>query len=182
MRKDERELIDRLRAGDMKALEGLYRRYVDTVWRYGWFRTRDRDEAAEIVQETFLRAARRINQFEGRSQFVTWLMAIARSVLSERFRKASSRREQAADPETLRLVPAPQEPPIDMGDQKQVVRDAISSLESTQYDAVVLVDLAGLSYREAAEVMDCPESTLKSTLFRARRNLRQTLEKWSRTG
>lgn len=61
------ELVGRWAAGDAGALEALYRRYVERVWRYGWLRTHSREAAAEIVQETFLRVARSLGGFEGRS-------------------------------------------------------------------------------------------------------------------
>ena len=52
------ELAARCAEGDMAALDALYRRYADRVWRYAWSRTRSRDGAADVVQEAFLRVAR----------------------------------------------------------------------------------------------------------------------------
>ena len=67
------QLVVRCREGDGIAFELLYRKYVDRIWRYAWFVTRSREAAAEIVQDTFLRVAKPIAGFEGRSSFSTWL-------------------------------------------------------------------------------------------------------------
>ncbi len=112
------ELVRRCKAGDVATLEALYRRYVDRVWRLGWFWTHSGDEAADIVQETFLRVARSINRFEQRSAFSTWLFAIARSVAIEHLRKGRRDRAKADDPRIYRLVPPPAEPPDSLTDEE----------------------------------------------------------------
>lgn len=83
MAEDEADLAVRAGRGDMAAVEVLYRRYVQKVWRYAWLRTHSRDAAAEIVQETFLRVVRNVRQFRRQSAFGTWLFAVARSVSVE---------------------------------------------------------------------------------------------------
>jgi RNA polymerase sigma-70 factor (ECF subfamily) len=167
------QLVARYIRGDGGALEALYHRYVQRVWRYGWFCTRSRDAAEDIVQETFLRVARSLREFEGRSSFATWLFAVTRSVAVEHIRR--TRREQAwADaPTVLRLVP-PADAPIDE-DTRDAVREAVAELPGAQRDAVVLCELCGLSIREAAEILGWGESRVKVTLFRARRRLRDAL-------
>ncbi|HEY3244716.1 MAG TPA: RNA polymerase sigma factor [Phycisphaerae bacterium] len=167
------QLVARYARGDSSALEALYRRYVQRVWRYGWFCTRSRDAAEDIVQETFLRVARSLPQFEGRSAFATWLFAVTRSVTVEHIRR--SRREQALAevPPVLRLVP-PVGAPIDE-DTRGAVREAVAELPAAQRDAIVLCELCGLTIREAAEILAWGESRVKVTLFRARRRLRDAL-------
>ena len=86
------QLVGRCRSGDKAALELLFRRYVDRVWRYGWFVTRSREAAGDIVQETFLRVARSVAGFEGRSTFSTWLFALTRSSAMEYLRRIGRRR------------------------------------------------------------------------------------------
>lgn len=172
------ELVARCRGGDLAALEPLYRRHVDRVWRYAWFRTRSREASAEIVQETFLRVARSIEGFEGRSAFATWLLAVTRSVVVTHVRQRARESRAGADPPRLRLVPDGADPPdrVETQDTRRAVRDALATLPGPHRDAITLCELSGLSIREAAEVLGWSESRVKTTLFRARRKLRDELK------
>jgi RNA polymerase sigma factor (sigma-70 family) len=99
MAESERDLVRRLQGGERAALEVLYRRYVERVWRYAFARTRDREVAADVVQDTFLRVWQRIGTFRGRAQFSTWLFAVARSALVDEVR----RRQRASGANASRL-------------------------------------------------------------------------------
>lgn len=176
MASDDAESVARLKAGDPSGLETLYRRYVERVWRYGWFRTRSREAAAEIVQETFLRVARSIGSFEGRSAFGTWLFAITRRVAIEHGRRERRDRETIHGPTILRLVPAVETPDsLEAEDARDAVRRAMADLPAAQRDVVVLCEFSGLNMCEAAEALGWGESRVKVTLHRARRRLRETL-------
>jgi hypothetical protein len=101
MAESERDLVRQLQGGERAALEALYRRYVERVWRYAFARTRDREVAADVVQDTFLRVWQRIGTFRGRAQFSTWLFAVARSALVDEVR----RRRRASGADASRLDP-----------------------------------------------------------------------------
>jgi RNA polymerase sigma-70 factor (ECF subfamily) len=172
------ELVARCRGGDLAALEPLYRRHVDRVWRYAWFRTRSREASAEIVQETFLRVARSVETFEGRSAFSTWLLAVTRSVVVTFIRQRAREFRAGADRPMLRLVSDNTDPParVETQDARRAVQDALMNLSGPHRDAITLCELSGLSIREAAEVLGWSESRVKTTLFRARRKLRDELK------
>jgi len=170
-------LAARCRTGDNAALELLFRRYVDRVWRYGWSVTRSRDAAEEVVQETFLRVAKSVAGFEGRSTFATWLFALTRSAAMEWLRRRRLEQQRRTDPAILRLVRSDE---IDqaVGDAEEssdAVRRAIAELPGAQRDAVVLCELVGMSMADAAAVLGWGKSRVKVTLFRARRRLREML-------
>ncbi|MFH1572728.1 MAG: RNA polymerase sigma factor [Acidobacteriota bacterium] len=176
MEQSDPQLVDRLRAGDRAALEPLYRRYVDRVWRYAWLRTRCREKAADIVQETFLRIVRSIEGFEGRSALSTWVFAVTRSVTIDQLRRSGRDRPDADSPTILKLIPAAE----NAGDEtreglREAVRQAVSELPPAQRDVVMLCSLSGMKMKEAAEVLGWSESRVKVTLFRARRALRERL-------
>ena len=172
----ERVLARRASSGDSTAAEALYWRYVGRVWRYAWLRTRSRETAADIVQETFCRVFESGAQFEGRSSFSTWLFAVARSVAIKLARKERAEKRQD-DPGILKLIPAPSdaEDEVERDEVKAAVRRAIGKLPGPQRDAVVLCDISGLKVGEAAEVLGWGESRVKVTLFRGRRRLRDLL-------
>jgi len=180
------QLAARCRSGDRAALELLFRRYVDRVWRYGWFVTRSREAAAEIVQETFLRVVKSVGGFEGRSTFATWLFALTRSAAMEFLRRERQEKRHRLDSGSLRLVTADEVREIrrdlnevaseSEGEESHgALQKAFAELSGGQRDAVVLCELAGMSIAEAAEVLGWSKPRVKVTLFRARRRLREIL-------
>ncbi len=176
----ELQLAARAARGDSAALEVLYRRHVNRVWRYARLRTHSRDDAAEIVQETFLRVTRSIAQFKGQSTFTTWLFAVARSVAIELARREGRNRALIDRSAVLRLVPRIRKGEGSIPDQetREAVRRALSQLPGAKRDVVVLCELSGLSVKEAAGVLQWSESRVKVTLFRARRDLRDRLKEY----
>ncbi|HNQ23833.1 MAG TPA: RNA polymerase sigma factor [Phycisphaerae bacterium] len=184
---DEAELIARLRAGDRMALETLYRQHVQRVWRYGWFITRSRDAAAEIVQETFLRVLRSVGRFEARSTLATWLLTVTRSAALEYVRRRQRERLGRSVMPQLHVVSdshpavtAGGDPPgnaamSDADATREEVRAALATLPEAQRDVLILHELCELSVRDAAGVLGWSETRTKVTLFRARRRLRETL-------
>ena len=177
MQHRDAELAARAGRGDRIALELLYGRYVERVWRYAWFRTHSREAAADIVQETFLRVAQSAGQFEGRSSLATWLFAVTRSVAIQQGRTDRKCQRRLDDPAILRLVPPSHEAanPLERDDTRQAVRRAVAKLPGAQRDAIVLCELSGWRIREAAEVLGWGESRVKVTLHRARGRLAELL-------
>ena len=173
---EEAGLLTRLRAGERSAFETLYRQHVDRVWRYAWFRTHAREAAAEIVQETFLRVARSIGKFKGRSSLATWIFTLTRAAAVDYLRLQRKARRVVTEPANLRLI-AIAEPPNPGVDEatRAVVRQAVAELPAARRDALVLCELLEMNIREAAEVLGWSESRVKVTLFRARRHLREVL-------
>ncbi len=177
MADDDGQLAARAARGDKAALEVLYHRHVDTVWRYAWLRTHSRHDAAEIVQEVFLRVTRSIRQFKGRSAFATWLFAVTRSVAIEQARREQRTRTQIVSDGVLRFVPAEEtvEKPSQDDASLEAVRSAVANLPGAQRDAIVLYELSGLGIQEVGEMLGWSESRVKVTLHRARRRLRDLL-------
>jgi len=172
------DLAQKCRNGDKAALELLFRRHVERVWRYGWFVTRSRDAASEIVQETFLRVARCIHGFGGRSTFATWLFALTRSAAMEHLRRTRLEQRLRRSPAILRLVASDDTCRTEPGQEesRDAVRRAVAELPGAQRDVVILYELAGMSIAETAGVLGWGQSRVKVTLFRARRRLCQMLK------
>ena len=174
----DRQLAMQCKSGDRAALELLFRRHVDRVWRYGWFATRSREDAADIVQDTFLRVARSIGQFEGRSTFATWLYALTRSAAMEHLRKKKLAQTSPEREAIFRLVPPQQEEPEDhVGESRHEIRAAIAVLPEAHRDAIILCELLGMSIAEAGAVFGWKDARVKVTLFRARRKLAEILRR-----
>lgn len=173
---DEQHLVSRCAAGDRLALEILYRRYVERVWRYGWFVTQSREAASEVVQETFLKLATAANQFQGRSSFATWLFTLTRSATGVVLRKRRRTFPETGKRPLLRIVGVESPPPGPSEEEtKESVRRAVGELPPAQRDVVILCELGEQSIKEAGALLGWTEAKVKTTLFRARARLREKL-------
>jgi len=148
--------------GDRLALHGFVRATQAEVWRL-CAHLASRDEADDLVQETYVRAMRALPSFRAEASARTWLLAIARRAVYDSYR--SGRRRRLLKERVRTASPAP-----DPGGEVSV-RLAISALEPGRRAAFVSTQLLGLSYEEAAEVCDCPVGTIRSRVARARQDL-----------
>ena len=147
-------------AGDLDAFEQLVRAYQTPVWRYLRGVVGDGD-AEDLAQETFIRAHAKIGTFGFRSSFATWLFSVAHNVAVDALR-SRSRRERAMQ---LRVVPVDDAGPA----LATEVAAALAALSPKLREALVLVEVIGLSCEEAGAVLGIPSGTVKSRLFNARR-------------
>jgi RNA polymerase sigma-70 factor, ECF subfamily len=150
-------------AGDDDAFERLVRAYATPVWRYLRRLVADDALAEDLAQETFLRVHRRLSAFSFSSKFSTWVFAVARNAGIDALR-TRARRDRLR--EALPPPPAPAGP--DVGIE---LATALASLAPSLREAVLLVEVLGLTYRETAEVVGVAEGTVKSRVFRAREQL-----------
>jgi RNA polymerase sigma-70 factor, ECF subfamily len=179
---DEAVLLERARAGDRLAFEELVRRHADRLYAVVLRFLADPTDAEEVTQETFLRAWRGIDRFQGRSQFFTWLYRIG---LNEAKRLAT-RQPPAGKVRSLEDEPVPEAPDwsdapeMRLGQEeiRGVLEDAIRALPIEYRAPLVLRDIEGLSTKDAAEVMELGEAAFKSRLHRARLAVRRSLDEY----
>lgn len=166
--------------------EAAFRQYVlpelDVLYRVGRSLTRNHADTEDLVQETIIRAYRAIDRFDGRHPRA-WLLTILRNAQINRTRRRRPELLHDPDVEMERLAAT------SVGDQDdpehQVVdpvfdsnvQDALEALPDRFRRPVELVDLAGLSYQDAAAQLDVPVGTVMSRLHRARRRMREHLDK-----
>ena len=136
--------------------------------------TRSREEAEDLVQETYARVLSRPRLIRGEGELAYLLRALRNTLVSQR-------RTEARRPATAQLVEESAGGARTSDDPAHVVEtrevhDAIAELPGEFRDALVAVDVAGLSYREASRALGVPEGTLTSRLFRARDRLARRLE------
>lgn len=153
---------------DARALEAFIRATQSDVWRFVAYLS-DTGSADDLTQETFLRAVGAIERFSGRSSARTWLLAIARRVVADHIRHARSRPRTAhgADPEQVLERHRPARGFEDVVEVTAMIAD----LTGDQREALLLTQLLGLSYADAAEVCGCPVGTIRSRVARARDTL-----------
>ncbi|MEZ4528196.1 MAG: sigma-70 family RNA polymerase sigma factor [Desulfobacterales bacterium] len=191
----DEELVERIREGDDNAAELLIRRYQEKAYAIAWSMCgRDREEAKDIVQDTFLKVLRNISKFQGKSSFYTWFYRILVNTCLDRRRRESvwkkiffpwnpkQERDEDSD-SSLEEVPDMSEDadPLKMlsgkefGKEVQKVLDSLSEKQRTVFQLKVFHDM---SIPEIAEVMNTAQGTVKSHLFRATRYLQEHLKEW----
>ncbi|HET9876228.1 MAG TPA: RNA polymerase sigma factor SigC [Mycobacterium sp.] len=165
--------------GNAAALEAFIKATQHDVWRFVAYLF-DGVSADDLTQETFLRAVGAIPRFSGRSSARTWLLAIARRVVADhiRYLRSRPRTAQGADPEYLLNRDRPARGFEDLVE----VTTMIAGLTTEQREALLLTQLFGLSYRDAATVCGCPVGTIRSRVARARDALLADPERGDLTG
>jgi RNA polymerase sigma-70 factor (ECF subfamily) len=180
---DERALIQRCIAGDAVAFEPLVEKYRQRVWRLAYQVLHDREEAWDVAQEAFVRAFHSLPSFRGQSAFYTWLFRITVNVATDRHRQRGAQArafgpERVTEEEWARSTPDPGRGPDQeaaRAEQRERIRRALDALPPKARTIIMLSDVEGLSYREIAEVLNCPIGTVMSRLHNARKRLKGLL-------
>jgi len=154
-----------------QAFERLYRSHVQDVYRYALMVMRNRDDAEDVAQTTFLKAYRAYQRGERPRHPRKWLITIAHNTCGTRIRDARRRPHEVELEEQL----VEQAPPGGDVDVQELVR-AVGALSFNQRAALVMRELEGRTYAEIAEVLELSTSAVETLLFRARRALREQLE------
>lgn len=166
MEEPDPHVIRAATAGDLEAFESLVRRYQADVYRFVLHLTGDPTIAEDITQDAFVRAYRFLKRYRGDSRFSTWLFSIARNCANDEFRRAGRRSRLNASLEAHEL---PEQHRDKTGAIE--VREALATLPQELLESVVVIDMFGFSYREAAQLTGTPEGTLKSRAHRGRERL-----------
>jgi RNA polymerase sigma-70 factor (ECF subfamily) len=158
--------LARAREGDLGAFEDLVRSYQADVWRFAYHFTRDRSLAEDVTQEAFLRAFRFLRSFRGDSKFTSWLFRIARNCAMD-----AIRRRKGPD---ARETPPPLGPPDP--EARAELHAALASVSDEHREPFLLIEVFGLSYQEAADVLHLRVGTVKSRMHRARLAMMHALD------
>jgi RNA polymerase sigma-70 factor (ECF subfamily) len=164
--------VARVLAGDVRAFEGIVRRWQGPLINMAWRYCRDRSRAEELAQEAFLRAWRNLASWRGESSFSTWLFALAANVYRndlKRFPTVSVPMEDVAEPSG----PATQHSALAERSRDESVRRAVLALPHRYREPLVLFYFHEMDVAAAARSLRLPEGTVKARLSRARALLRK---------
>ncbi|MBN2489947.1 MAG: sigma-70 family RNA polymerase sigma factor [Planctomycetes bacterium] len=156
------------RGGDAEAFEQLYTRYRDWVVSLALRYTRNRDDALDVLQETFLYFLRKLPEFRPRAELTTFLYPVVRNLALTRRRK---RRPELAGEEILIEAPAPE--PVDHDHSRRELAAVLRGLAAGQHEVLLLRFVDGLALEEIAAALAIPLGTVKSRLHHALRTLRE---------
>lgn len=173
-------LIARCLGGDQGAYEALYSRYAPGIYRLCYSLLLHRQDAEDVLQEAFVYAFRNLRRYDARrSAFKTWLYTIAISRCRNQYRRHRPAlldlghllRLELSGPHTEMPEPAAMQ-----HDAKEAVEQALAALSPRLREAVVLRYGHGLTYREIADVMNCPPKTAESRVRLAHEALKSYLQ------
>jgi RNA polymerase sigma-70 factor, ECF subfamily len=173
---EEREIVLAWREGDPGALRRLVDSSYEPLYRFLWRLTGSTETADDLTQETFVRALARVDSFDGRARFSTWLHAIAINLWKDEGRRAARERagvttNQPNDGEMLDC----QSQALARLERDQV-RSAVEQLPDAQRIATLLYYYEGMTYKEIAQVCGVSVGTVGSWIYHGIRGLRRLLD------
>lgn len=177
--------------GDARAFEVLFKRHSSALFNFILRHVGDRTRAEELLQESYLRVIRGQKGFRGQSKFVTWLYTIGRNQCIDHLRRMKHRKTQSLDQalfgeeeqgqKLMDRVPD-NAPAVDRRVMNKQLRlrmeQAVSDLPDEQREVFLLREVSNLSFREIADIVDCPENTVKSRMRYALERLRIKLKEF----
>ncbi|MGZ3451733.1 MAG: RNA polymerase sigma factor [Polyangiales bacterium] len=171
-------LVARAKAGDVHAFDALVRRYRSRIFALALHLSGSESDADDIVQDVFVRAYRALAEFEGRSEFFTWVYRLTMNRAFDARRARTRRGEKSLDEYDPRIersieVDAPDDP-ARAAELRQTYARVLRALDALPHEmcaTVVLCALQGLSNAEAAVVQRCSRGTIGWRLFEGRRRL-----------
>jgi RNA polymerase sigma-70 factor (ECF subfamily) len=185
---DEAALVAQSREGDGRAFGELVRRYEGKIFRLAQHVTQNREDAEDVLQETFLKAYEHLDQFQGTARFYTWIVRIAVNQALMKLRRRKTDKSVSLD-ETIdtgedtivREIAAWDENPEQRFSREElggILDTAVESLEPPYRSVFVLRDIEELSTEETADALGLSIPAVKSRLLRARLQLREKLTRY----
>ena len=189
--KSEYALIENILHGDLKAYQELIEKYQKLVAHIVYRLLSSRDDYEDICQEVFIKVYQNLSKFKQESKLSTWIGRIAYNTAVNYLRKEKVplyedlKREETGEGHDIterintekRDEDATPHQQLETKDRADLVRRLIENLAAPYRTVITLYHLDQLSYQEIAVMMDLPEGTVKSYLFRGRQKLKQSLMK-----
>lgn len=185
---EDYEFVSLCKKGDVDAFEVLVKKHQKRMFNIAYRMIGNYEEACDIVQDAFLSAYRSIKSFKGKAKFSTWLYTIVMNLSKNRLKQLRTQlhREKFSvdDPtnngkirgELASSGPSALES-LERRDVQRKVQECINSLDEEFREVLILRDIQGFSYDEINNLLEIPEGTVKSRLFRAREAMRDCLKK-----
>ncbi len=182
---DDAAVVEKARAGDEQAFKALVERHSRAVFRLAFRMTGNEPDAEDVVQEAFLKAYRRLDQFDFRAQFGSWLHRIVANCAYDLLRSRARRDEQSLDvegddehagPATTLVAPEPAPDRVVFSAEVRArVTAAMARLSAMERSAFVLRHHEGMSIEEIGGTLGLDTSAAKQSVFRAVRKMREAL-------
>ena len=182
---EESVLVRQSQKGDLAAYDDLVRRYQERIYATIYHMTANHEDAADLAQDTFIKAYQALKSFKGGSSFYTWVYRIAVNKTINFLKQRKNRTHMSLndldfnaehDPDFVALV-SDKTPRREAGlaELQEKLNEAMQKLSEPHRLVVTLHDVQGLAHDEIAEIMECNIGTVRSRLFYARQQLQAFL-------
>lgn len=168
-------LLERIRAGDEQAFSVLYERYFQRVYNFAYARLRNRADAEEAAQDTFIAVFRSIDAYQGKSSLLSWVYGIAKNTVNNQIRRSRAHEVRLERAQAELTVPAlsvevssPEER-LGMRRCADAVEQALGSVTGWQAEVFALRHFENLPIQEIADRMDRSNDAVRSSLYRVKR-------------
>ena len=167
----EKRLLERVRRGDREAYQGIVQCYMQTAYYIALGIVHNQQDALDISQDAFIRAFRKIKQFDPEKRFFPWFYRLLKNLCLDHIKK--HRRLKEVPLENVQLFKE------DKHNQelKELVWQGIEELSFEQREVIILRYFRQSSYQEIAEITDKPIGTVMSSLFYAKKKLKEKMKK-----
>jgi RNA polymerase sigma-70 factor (ECF subfamily) len=179
-------LVSRVQSGDVAAFDTLVRKYRERLYGIIYNLTSNREDAADLTQEAFIKAFSSINRFKGNSAFFTWLYRIGVNTALSHLKRNRFRRffsletiqEEGSHAQVLETLAAKHksEKGALLSELQEKLNEAMQKLSPKHRTVVVLFEIEGLSHQEIADVVGCSVGTVRSRLHYAKQQLQADLK------
>jgi RNA polymerase sigma-70 factor, ECF subfamily len=185
----ESSLVEKAKRGDIKAFEQLMKDTSSRIYNLGYRLLHNKEDAADVMQDTYMTAYKNLPRFKGNSSFSTWLYRIATNFALMKMRKRKGKRvppsslKKTADSIYDTELPDWSNTPVDHlknQELKEILDREIEALPPKYRSVFVLHDIEGLSISEVAEILSLSESAVKTRSHRSRLYLRDKLSEYFR--
>jgi RNA polymerase sigma-70 factor (ECF subfamily) len=179
-------LVSRVQSGDVAAFDVLVRKYRERLYGVIYNLTSNREDAADLTQESFIKAFSSINRFKGKSAFFTWLYRIGVNTTLSHLKRNRFRRffsleniqEEGSNAQVLETLAAKHksEKGALLSELQEKLNEAMQKLSPKHRTVVVLFEIEGLSHQEIADIAGCSVGTVRSRLHYAKQQLQADLK------
>lgn len=179
-------LIQKIQAGEVALFDKLVKKYRERLYSVVYNLTSNKEDAADLTQDAFIKAFRSINKFKGTSSFFTWIYRIAVNTTISHLKKNKLRRffsfemiqEEGASEEILNTLctKVTSEKSVFLKELQEKLNEALQTLSISHRTVIVLYEIEGLSHQEIAQVMESSEGTVRSRLHYAKQQLQVLLK------
>src|SRR5438309_6059099 len=188
---DDQTLVRAAQRGDMGAFEELVARHRDKMYARAFSMMRNEEEANDLSQEAWVKAWRRLKQFQGEASFVTWMTRIVINLCLDQLRKQKRLRAESIEQMSDELGGVERQMPVvtpnpterlERHELRRRIDEALAKLSREHRTVLILHEFEDFEYKEIAKRMECSIGTVMSRLFYARRKMAVLLAGLKREG
>lgn len=179
---DDSTLVKQFQQGDTGAFNLLVDRWQSKIHRFAYRFFSDTDEADEITQKTFIKVYQKVNHLEEPGNFSPWIYRVANNLCLDELKRARRQRSSSLEEWIEQPNQGGNGSPSDRLENKelgQIIQKALLTLPDEQRTVIILKEYEGLKFREIADILEEPESTIKSRMYYGLKSLRNVLQQWN---